>query len=101
ASIAATEGIVFVTEPVFNEAADTAVVTAFPATSPQEGEPGGLVHTLRHDVLPASLSGTDVDAYVTGQTASYIDISERLSSRLPIFIAAVVGVSFLLLMLVF
>src|SRR3712207_7693664 len=40
-------------------------------------------------------------AYVTGQTAGYIDISEKLSARLPLFIAVVVGLSFLLLMLVF
>jgi RND superfamily putative drug exporter len=105
ASIAATDGIVFVTEPVFNSASDTAVVTAFPATSPQEDETEALVHTLRDDVLPGALSASDVDSgidsYVTGQTASFIDISEKLGSRLPIFIAAVVGVSFLLLMLVF
>ena len=100
-SIAATDGIVFVTEPVFNEASDTAVVIAFPATSPQEPQTEALVHTLRDGVLPGALSGSDVDSYVTGQTASYIDISEKLGSRLPIFIAAVVGVSFLLLMLVF
>ena len=50
---------------------------------------------------PPALGGTDVDAYVTGQTAAFIDISERLSARLPIFIVAVVGLSFLLLMLVF
>jgi RND superfamily putative drug exporter len=60
---------------------------------------------LRDDVLPGALSASDVDSgidsYVTGQTASFIDISEKLGSRLPIFIAAVVGVSFLLLMLVF
>ena len=101
ASVAATDGIVFVTEPVFNAESDTAVVTAFPATSPQEQETEALVHTLRDDVLPGSLADSGVDAYVTGQTASYIDISEKLGSRLPCFIAAVVGVSFLLLMLVF
>ena len=38
---------------------------------------------------------------MTGQTAAYIDISERLSARLPLFIIAVVGLSFLLLMIVF
>ena len=40
-------------------------------------------------------------SYVTGQTAAFIDISERLSARLPLFIVAVVGLSFLLLMIVF
>jgi RND superfamily putative drug exporter len=59
------------------------------------------VHTLRDDVIPAALGDSDVDTYVTGQTAAFIDISEKLASRLPIFIVAVVGLSFLLLMLVF
>ncbi|MGH9133743.1 MAG: MMPL family transporter [Ilumatobacteraceae bacterium] len=100
-SIAATDGIVFVTEPVFNPASDTAVVTAFPSTSPQDEATEALVHTLRDDVIPGALAGSDVESYVTGQTASFIDISEKLASRLPVFIIAVVGLSFLLLMLVF
>ena len=45
--------------------------------------------------------GTGATSYVTGQTAAFIDISERLSARLPLFIIAVVGLSFLLLMIVF
>ena len=40
-------------------------------------------------------------SFVTGQTAAFIDISERLAARLPLFIGAVVGLSFLLLMMVF
>ena len=52
-------------------------------------------------MLPQALQGTGATSYVTGQTAAYIDISERLSARLPLFIIAVVGLSFLLLMIVF
>ena len=56
-SVAATDGIVFVTEPVVQRRiGDTAVVTAFPATSPQDEETEALVHTLRDDVLPGALS---------------------------------------------
>jgi putative drug exporter of the RND superfamily len=99
--VAATEGIVFVTEPVVNSAGDAAVITAFPATSPQDAKTEALVHTLRDDVLPPTLTGTDSQAFVTGQTAAFIDISERLASRLPLFIGAVVLLSFLLLMVVF
>ncbi len=36
-----------------------------------------------------------------GQTAGGIDFADRISSRLPLFIAAVLGLSFLLLMVVF
>ena len=96
-----TEGIVFVSDPIVNPAGDTTVLTAVPSTSPQDEATEALVHTLRDDVLPATVDGTGTTAYVAGQTAAYIDISEKLSSRLPVFIAAVVGLSFLLLMLVF
>ena len=47
------------------------------------------------------MSDSDVDAYVTGQTAASSTSASGSRSRLPIFIAAVVGLSFLLLMLVF
>jgi len=60
-----------------------------------------LVHELRDDVLPQAVAGTGLDALVTGNTAGFIDISEKLASRLPWFIGVVVGLSFLLLMLVF
>ena len=36
-----------------------------------------------------------------GATASFADVSERVQNRLPIFIAAVIALSFILLMLVF
>ena len=100
-AIAATDGIVRVNEPVVNPAGDTAVITAYPATSPQDEKTEALVHTLRDDVLPPAVAGANSHVFVTGQTAAFIDISERLSSRLPLFIGAVVGLSFLLLMMVF
>jgi putative drug exporter of the RND superfamily len=100
-ALAATDGIVFAGQPITNDAGDTTVLTVVPATSPQDEATEALVHTLRDDVLPAAVAGTDTTTYVAGQTAAYIDISEKLSSRLPLFIAVVVGLSFLLLMLVF
>ena len=56
---------------------------------------------LRDDVIPDALRGSDVQVHVGGLTASSIDVSERLASRLPIFIGAVLVLSFLLLMAVF
>jgi putative drug exporter of the RND superfamily len=100
-AVAGTEGVVFVSQPTINPAGDTAVITAVPATSPQDEKTEALVHTLRDDVLPPTLTGTNGQAFVTGQTAGFIDISERLASRLPLFIGAVVLLSFMLLMVVF
>jgi RND superfamily putative drug exporter len=100
-AVAETDGVAFATAPVVSPSGTTAVVTAFPTTGPSEAATEQLVHTLRDDVIPAALGDAEADAYVTGQTAAFIDISDKLASRLPIFIVAVVGLSFLLLMLVF
>ncbi|MFN0026859.1 MAG: MMPL family transporter [Acidimicrobiales bacterium] len=100
-AVAATEGVAFVSEPVLNPQGDTTVLTAIPNSSPQDERTEALVHTLRDEVLPVAVEGSPVTAYVTGQTAAFIDISEKLADRLPFFIAAVVGLSFLLLMAVF
>jgi RND superfamily putative drug exporter len=78
-----------------------AVVTVFPATSPESAQTEALVKQLRSDVLPAAVGTTGAVAYVGGLTAAYIDIGDRISDRLPYFIGAVVLLSFLLLMLVF
>ncbi len=101
AAVAATDGVALVAPPLVNDSADTAVLTVVPTTAPQAAETERLVAELRDDVLPAAVGEDGIDVAVTGQTAGFIDISERLSSRLPLFIATVVGVSFLLLMLVF
>ena len=48
----ATDGIASVSSPTVNPAGDTAVLTAIPATAPQDQATETLVHHLRDDVLP-------------------------------------------------
>jgi len=99
-ALQADPGVAAVTAPVFNAAGDTAVLTANPTTAPQDERTDQLVRHLRSDVLPVTVSGTDVKVSLTGQ-AMVTDLTDRITSRLPIFIAAVVAMSFLLLMIVF
>jgi RND superfamily putative drug exporter len=99
-ALQADPGVAAVTAPVFNPAGDTAVLTANPTTAPQDERTDQLVRHLRADVLPATVSGTDVKVSLTGQ-AMLTDLTDRITSRLPLFIAAVVAMSFLLLMIVF
>jgi RND superfamily putative drug exporter len=47
------------------------------------------------------VEGSGVAVYVGGATATYGDLADKIASRLPIFIALVVGLSVLLLMAVF
>jgi RND superfamily putative drug exporter len=94
-------GLAGVTPPQLSPDGTTAVLVAYPATTPQDPATGTLVHELRDEVLPEAVAGTGAHTYVAGWTAAGIDISERLGQRLPYFVAAVVGLSFLLLMVVF
>jgi RND superfamily putative drug exporter len=83
-----------------NTAGDTAVIQVLPRSAPQDAATQQLVGRLRSHVLPTT-NVTGAHAYVGGSTASFIDVSRRLSSRLILFIGTVVALSFLLLMCVF
>jgi len=78
-----------------------AQIGVLPTSAPDSAQTADLVGTLRNSVLPAAVGTTGAQAYVGGVTAAFIDIGDRISSRLPYFIGAVVLLSFLLLMLVF
>lgn len=100
-SIAATPNVASVSPPIVNQAGDTAVLSVIPATSPQSAETADLVHLLRDEVLPAATAGSDIETFVGGATARGIDIADRIGSRLPLFFTLVIGISFLLLVIVF
>ena len=87
--------------PSYNKAGDTAIITVYPDTAPQDSATNTLVGNLRHDVIPSVTDHADLKAYVAGSTAATIDVSDRISSRTPIFFAMVIGLSFLVLMMVF
>ena len=52
-------------------------------------------------MLPETAEVTGTDVMVGGRTAMLSDLSERITSRLPAFVLAVVALSFILLMVVF
>ncbi|HZV25719.1 MAG TPA: MMPL family transporter [Acidothermaceae bacterium] len=70
-------------------------------TSPQDAKTYALVKDLRAHTLPPVYSGTANHIYVYGDTAIQVDFAKVLAAKLPIFIAAVVGLSFLLLLVAF
>jgi len=90
-----------VSPPALSPSGKTAVLNAIPKSSPQDAATSALVRRLRDSVLPAATQGSGATALVTGSTAVFIDLSARIASRLPLFIAAVVALSFILLMIVF
>ncbi|WP_267471329.1 MMPL family transporter [Actinomarinicola tropica] len=70
-------------------------------SAPHSTAPQDLVQRLRDDVVPAAVGGSDVVVSVSGVTALFADMADLFSRRLPVFIGAVLVVSFLLLMAVF
>ena len=72
-----------------------------PTGSPQDEETEDLVNRLRDDVVPEELGGTGITAEIGGVTAALEDQSEYITGRMPLFIAGVVGLSFLLLLVAF
>ncbi len=83
-----------------NENADTALIQVIPTTGPDDPATAELVHRLRaeHDRW---LRDYDIDTSVTGATAVQIDVTQRLAGALLPFGIFVVGLSLVLLTLVF
>ena len=83
-----------------NPSADTGIIQVVPEGSPESVETSELVHEIRslHDHF---LEEYGVDLSVTGFTAVGIDVSEKLGAALLPFALVVVGLSLLLLTMVF
>jgi RND superfamily putative drug exporter len=95
------EGVAYVAAPRINGAGDAAILTVIPTTSPQDAKTDDLVKHLRGTVLPEVLGDSGVQASIGGVTPALEDQSTYITGRMPIFIAGVVGLSFLLLLLAF
>jgi putative drug exporter of the RND superfamily len=78
-----------------------ALLTFKTDTSPQDPATTDLVKSLRSDFVPAIEKGTSNQVYVFGQTAVFVDFARVLASKMPLFFAAIIGLSFLLLMVAF
>lgn len=80
---------------------EVALIVVYPTTAPQAAATTNLVYHLRQQTIPQALRGSTLTAYLGGTTALYVDFSNVLSAKLPLFIGLVVVLSFLLLALVF
>jgi uncharacterized membrane protein YdfJ with MMPL/SSD domain len=89
-----------VAAPVANPAGTIAVLSVVPETGPDAAATSTLVHRMRDDDLPL-VSRAGGTGYVAGNTAADIDVSARLGSALPLFIAIIVVLAFVLLMTAF
>ena len=51
--------------------------------------------------MPAATEGSDAVAYVSGLTAAFKDIADRIMERLPLFLLYIIGVTFIVLAMAF
>jgi RND superfamily putative drug exporter len=70
-------------------------------SSPQAAATTDVVKNLRSNVLPPLYEGTANHIYVYGVTAIFVDFTKVLSAKMPFFFIAVIGLSFLLLLVAF
>jgi putative drug exporter of the RND superfamily len=70
-------------------------------SGPQDQTTTDLVGVLRKTTLPPLYQGTSNHIYVYGSTAINVDFAKVLSAKMVLFILAVVGLSFVLLVLAF
>ncbi|MCX4414857.1 MMPL family transporter [[Kitasatospora] papulosa] len=100
-SLAKVPDAAFITPLAATQDGDVLTATAYSVAAPQDERTTSLVDHLSDDVLPAAVHGTAADTYVTGTTAAQVDFLDIVSSRLPLIIAVVVGLAFLVILAVF
>ena len=100
AALEADPGIARLSPPLLGRDRTTAVVAITPTTAPADRATDALVKRIRREIAPA-VAGTDLNAYLGGRTAGYVDLAHQISHRLPRVIAAVIALCVVLLMLAF
>jgi RND superfamily putative drug exporter len=96
-----TPGVAAVAPAQLNQTRDVAAIAAYPTSSPESEQTTALVIRLRDRVIPPIAKETRATVDIGGSTATGVDFSHVLSSKLPLFIGIVVALSALLLLVVF
>jgi RND superfamily putative drug exporter len=84
-----------------NEAGDLGVLAFQLRADPFEDEAVQTVERLREQYIPAAFSNADAEVYVTGDAAISLDQLNLTKEYTPYLFAFVLGLSFILLMIVF
>ena len=95
------DGVASAGEPQFNDSRSVAIVFVTPDSAPQAEETEELVDRLRGEVIPAAVGNGEAVAYVSGLTAAFKDIGDRIYERLPLFLLYIIGVTFIVLAMAF
>jgi RND superfamily putative drug exporter len=86
---------------IFSPNGTVALINVIPKSAPRDAATTTLLDRLRTTVIPPLERSTHATVYVGGTTALFADFSSLLSSKLPLFMGAVILISALLLLAVF
>ncbi|GGR22860.1 MMPL family transporter [Agromyces mediolanus] len=100
ARIGALDDVAYVGDGMPNPTVDTAIIQVIPESAPDDPATKQLVESIR-ELEPGIQADFGTPIAVTGYTAVSIDISQRLSDALVPFALIVVGLSIVLLLIVF
>ncbi len=89
------DGVVAVTPAAAADGVSAAYVT--PATTAQDEATEDIVTAIRDELAPAASAGSSLTVYVTGATAINMDIASTLLGNLPLYLAVISALGFLLL----
>ncbi|MEU9916007.1 MMPL family transporter [Streptomyces sp. NPDC051001] len=98
--IGATSGVVSVSPAQFNQAGDAALLSAVPATGPNDERTKDLVQSIRSE-RPDLERETGATFEVTGNTAMNIDVAQALQDALVPYLAVIIVLALILLLVVF
>jgi putative drug exporter of the RND superfamily len=101
AAVSSDTGVVAAVPGPVASTGTTQLLSVVPAAGPQDEVTESLVRRLRGETLPAVAAATGADVLVGGITALLVDEADYEGARLPWFIAAVLTLSFVLLVAVF
>jgi putative drug exporter of the RND superfamily len=100
-SIEGTEGVASVSEPIAAANGRLQLINVFAESAPQDEATTELVDRLRDETIAPLASRTGIAMLTTGGPAFVVDFSDYMRDKLPIFIGAVLVLSFFLLTVVF
>lgn len=99
--IGRTPGVAGVSPPIPMPGGEVALMNVYATSAPQDRATTNLVHELRRNVVPSVVSGDSPNVLLSGYAPIVVDFSDYTLKRLPIFVGAVLALSFLLLTVVF
>ena len=94
------DGVVAAIPVTMTDDRSLAAIQVIPTDGPSSEATEALVHELRADYSKFS-EATGTDIALTGQVAAQIDVSEKVTAALVPYLSIVVGLSLILLLLVF